>query len=109
MLLDVLDSIVGVLYDVVEEGCANACRSQSNLAAANAGHGDRVHDVRFAGATPYTFVGFAGKLESALDNLDFLAVVAGEVTVQQLPESHVDHQLFIFLRHTGVVIHKQIG
>ena len=47
-VLDILHRVVGILDDVVQEGCTDTGGAQSDLCTGDLCHGDGVHDIRFA-------------------------------------------------------------
>jgi hypothetical protein len=97
VLPDVLDGVFGVLDHVVEQRRTDACGSEPYLTACYPCHGYGVHDVGFAGPTPYALVGFFGEVVCALDYLHLFAVVGLEVAVEHVLKRFFNHA-FLFLR-----------
>ena len=93
---DVLVGIVGVLLHVVQQGGAYGGGAEAYLLAYYLRHDDGVHDIRFTREPSHTAVGLLGKVEGLGDYLDLLAMVGGEVSVEQVPESGVDHLLVLY-------------
>ena len=71
---DVFHRVVGVFHHVVQEGSADAGRTEPHLLAGYLSHGDRVHDVRLSGETAHTLVSLACKVERLGHDIYFLAV-----------------------------------
>ena len=106
MLLDVVYGIVGVFHHIMEQSRADTRRAEAYLARGYAGHGDRVHDIRFARTAAHTLVGLLGKLKCTLDDFDFLAVVAVEITGKELVESTLYHFFFLLWRQARGIVHN---
>ena len=95
VVLDVFDGIFGVFHYVVQQGGAYRCRAQTYFLTDDTSHGDRVQYVGFARSSAYSLVGFFGKFERTLDNLDFLPVVGVEISVEQFLKFIFDKLLFV--------------
>ena len=74
--LDVLDRVVGVLDHIVQQRGADAGRAKSYLLIHNGGYGNGMHDIGLSRAPTDALMGISRKLESLVDNLHFLAVIA---------------------------------
>ena len=95
VVLDVLDGIFSVFHYVVQQGGAYRCRAQTYFLTDDTSHGDGVQYVGFARSSAYSLVGFFGKFERTLDNLDFLPVVGVEISVEQFLKFIFDKLLFV--------------
>ena len=74
--LDILDSVFGILHDIMEQSRTNRGRAKSDFLAHNLRDSDRVDDVRLTRAPPHAAVCALGKAEGALDYFHLLSVVA---------------------------------
>ena len=103
----VLDGVLGVLDDVVKEGGAYRRGAKANLLARYFGYRYGVQYVRLARAAAHTGMGVFGEAVGPLDNLHFLAVVAGQIAVEHIAEGVVHHPVFLGSGKIGFVVHKR--
>ena len=105
----VFASIVSILHHIVQQGCADARRAQSNFLAGYLCNGNGVHDVWLARQSANPFMGLSCKVESLGDDIHLLTMARGQITVQQALES-VIHQFLVsvFTLH-HVLIHKLLS
>ena len=73
-VLDILGSIVGILNNVVQQGCTDTRRAEPHLLADNLCHGDGVHDIGLAREASYAFMCLACEVECLGDDVNFLSV-----------------------------------
>ena len=73
-VLDVLNRVVSVLYNVVQECRADACRAEPHLLACYLRHGDGVEYVRFARQAAHALVCLSGEVERLCYYVNLLAV-----------------------------------
>ena len=109
-VLDVLDGVVGVFHHVVQQGGADGGGTQSDFSTHNLGYGDGVQYVRFTRTPLDAFVRLVGKVECLGDDFHTLAVLGGQVAVQQVLESCLYHRFFrfLFLFQIKVLFHIRI-
>ena len=70
----ILRGVVGVLNDIVEQCCADACRAESYLLAGYLGHGDRVHDVWLARKSAHSLMCLSREVEGFGYQVNLLAM-----------------------------------
>ena len=104
---DVLDGVLGVLHHVVQQRRHNRGRAEAYLLAGDFRHCDGVENVRLARAAADAGVSVLGEPVGPLDYLYFLAVVAGQIAVEHIAESFVDHPVFLRRGKIGFVVHKR--
>ena len=107
-VLNVLYRVVGVFHHVVEQGRADARGTQAHFLAGDAGHGNGVHDIRYARQAADAFVRLASKIEGFGDDVHLFAVARSQINVEQLLEGRSDHQVvgsFSFLVLDGLFVH----
>ena len=73
-VLQVGNGELGVLHHVVQQRRADAGAAQTNLAAGNLRHGQRVHNIRFSREAPYALVCLACEVKSLVHQIHLLAV-----------------------------------
>ena len=91
----VLHRVVRVLHHVVQQGGADGGGAQPDLRADDAPHGYGVQDVGLAAGALDAAVGLVGKVEGLGYDFHPLAVVAGQVFLQQPVETAADQQVFL--------------
>ena len=107
-VLDVFHGIVRVLYHVVQQGGADGSGTQSDFVAHNLGYGNGVQDVWLARSPFDALMGMVGKVECLGDDLHALAVLGGQIVVQQLLKRLLYHDflgLFLFFQ-TQMLFHS---
>ena len=90
MLFDVVDGIVGILHYIVQQCGHDRRGTETDFLADNLCNCDRMHDVRLARTTAHAMVSRFGKLERPEDNLDLLAVVAAQISIQKILVGFLD-------------------
>ena len=90
---EVFVRVVSVFLHVVQERGADRGRPEPDFAAGDLRHGNRVQDIRLAGAAAHAFVRLLGKVEGLGDEFHLAAVVSSEVRVEQMLESRLYHLL----------------
>ena len=105
VLLNVLDCIFSILDYVVEQSRADRSRAEADLLTGDLGHGDRVKYIRLARTPAYALVCLLGKMIGTLDYLDFLAVVAFEIAVENFAERFFYHSILLFWGHSRFRFH----
>ena len=70
----VLSGIVGILYDIMEQGSADTRRTESYLFAGYLCDGDRMHNIRLTRKTAHSFVCLTGEIECLGDDIHLLTM-----------------------------------
>ena len=98
-IAQVIVGIVGIFFDVVEEGGTNTGAAQSDFFASNLRNGDGVQDIWLARASAYAFVRLLGEMECLGDNVHLAAMVACQIGIYEFLKGSV-YELFVayFLR-----------
>ena len=88
---DILNSIVGILDNIVQECGADARRPESHLLHCDACHRNRVHDVWFARQSAHTFVCLSCEVECLGYNINLLSVTRCHIYIEYFLEGLFYH------------------
>ncbi len=76
MLADVFHGVVGVLHNIVQQGCRNGFIAKANVVHHNLRYGNGVQHIRLPAAAAHIAVGAVRKLEGALHHFQLRRIGA---------------------------------
>ena len=82
-VLDILNGEVGILHNIVEQGCTDTGRTQSYLRAHNLCHGDGVHDIGLARQSSHALVSLTCEIECFSNQVHLLAMARVQVVIDE--------------------------